>query len=858
MKKLPLLCKKMRTNNKTLVKTNKYFSFMNFSKFRNSGRIQKILLTIILINFVFTFSFSQTTPTTTPTGGTTQKEKENTDNTPKQQTPVNKNNAAAVPTGINTEPKVNRVPGVDINTTRTAGLTQGEIRAITKEDSIRMAKEAELAEDLRKSSIRKRIFGYTLFSNVKFDPNATLNIPTPNNYVLGANDKLVLDIYGYSQYTQDVTVNPDGYVTLYKAGLVKVSGLTIEEAEAKIKNAFSKIFLGLKGTDGFPQNTFLKISLASVRAIKVNITGEVIAPGTYTVTSLTSVLNALYACGGPNEIGSYRNIKIIRGNRVISTLDLYDIIVKGHSKDNVLLRDQDIIQVPPFVSRVAAEGNLKRKGLFEVLPTESLEQTLNFAGGFDQYAYTDRIKVYRNTTKERKILDIENRNFKSFLIQSGDSVVVEKLLDRFENLVSIEGAVFRPGEYSLDSNQDLLSLIKNAEGLRGDALSGRIIIIRTNEDLSVGNLSVSLDNIKTGKSPNLELKREDRIIIPSIFDLTEVSTVRIQGAINNPDAEAGVEIPYIKNMTIEDVIVRVGGLTEAASLSRIEVVRRKRNVDPTQANAQVADIFEFNINADFSVEAKLSNFTLLPFDEIFVRTSPNYEKQTYVTLQGEVIYPGIYGIKNKDEKISNLIERAGGLTAIAYTSGATLLRKVQLSDYEIQQRQELIEDIATIAPMTDTAPTAQIKEESIGIDLEKIMKNPNSIDDIILRDGDVISIPKRLQTVRIQGEVLYPTTVKFLPGFKFIDYISKSGGYTRRSLKNKSFVLYPNGSIDRTRRFLFVNIYPKIEPGSEIIIPAKSQNAQQQLSQLSTLVTTISSTLATIVTIVGILQLSKR
>ncbi len=858
MKKLPLLCEKMRTDKGELTETNKNYSFMKFSKFRNSVRIKKIL-PIIFFNFILSFSFAQTTPvekeTTVPAGSQT---------TP---VPVNKNSATTttVKKGTGTAAgeagsatQINRVPAVDAKGARVSGLTVGDVAAITREDSVRMMREAEIADDLKLSALRRRIFGSSLFSNVKFDPNATVNIPTPNNYVLGTNDKLTLDIYGYSQYNQEVTINPDGYVTLYKAGLVKVSGLTIEEAEAKIRNAFSKIFLGLKGGDGYPQNTFLKVTLSSVRAIKVHITGEVIAPGTYTVTSLTSVLNALYACSGPNTIGSYRDIKVIRNNKVISTLDLYEIIIKGHSKNNILLRDQDIIQVPPFISRVAEEGNLKRRGLFEVLPTETLQDAINYAGGFDQYAYTDRIKVYRNTSKERKILDVQSSEFKSFTMLSGDSLVVEKLLERFENLVSIEGAIFRPGEYSLDANPSLMSLIRSAEGLKGDALSGRVNIIRTRDDMSVENISVNLENIRTGRATDIPLAREDRVIIPSVFDLTEVSTVRIQGAINNPDAEIGIAIPYIKNMTIEDVIVRVGGLTEAASLSRIEVVRRKRNMDPTQANAQVSDVFEFNIRPDLSVDSRAGKFTLLPYDEIFVRNSPNYQKQTFITINGEVMYPGTYGIQKKDEKISEVIQRAGGLTGIAYLRGATLIRKVQLSEYELQQRSALIEDITKLAPQTDADAGVQIKEESIGIDLEKIMQHPNSIDDIILRDGDLISIPQRLQTVRIQGEVLYPTTVKFLSGLKFIDYISKSGGYTRKSLKHKSFILYPNGSIDRTRKFLFVNIYPKIEPGSEIIVPAKSQNAQQQLTQVQTLIGTVGSTLTLLVSIFGILQFSRR
>jgi len=831
---------------------------MKFPKFRKTNRIPKILFLLIAIIATNIVVMGQT-------------------QMPNNQTPVNppattKKNATEKQATNNRTNAINRTPTNEVTNNRDITIAPADEQAILAEEKNRLKLEAEMAEDEAKAKIIKRTFGSSVFSNTKFDPTANVNVATPNNYVLGPGDKLNLDIYGYSQATQTATVNTDGFIVLQRAGIVNVAGLNIEEAEKKIKNALSKVYLGLNSGNGYPANTFLKISLIGYRSIKIKITGEVIAPGTYTVTSFTSMLNALYACGGPNDIGTYREIKLIRNNRVVSTLDLYDVITKGFSKGDMLLKEQDNIQVGPYISRVAVEGNMKRTGLFEILPHENLNVVLNYAGGFDQYAYSDRIKIYRNTPTERKILDVKSDEFNKTLIQSGDSLVIGKILDRFENIVSINGAVFRPGEYSLDNNKTLSSLIKSAEGLKEESLQGRINIIRTNEDLSIQNISVNLADINAGRVSDVVLKRLDEVFVPSIFELTETSFVKIQGAINNPLAVDGVQVPFVKNMTIQDLIVKVGGLTEAASLSKVEVVRRKRNVDPKQMDAQISEIIEFEIQPDLVVENKKETFYLLPFDEVFIRTSPNYEKQNFVTLKGEVIFPGKYGIKYKDEKISDLINRAGGLSPQSYIKGATLVRKTLLSDYEKNQRDEVLTNLnlnTKIKAATTKAPeeTEEILTEeeealdnqiveSVGIDLEKILKNPGSAEDLILQDGDVVNIPKRLQTIRIEGEVLYPTTVKYMPGLNFLDYISRSGGFTKKSARGRAFIIYPNGSVDRTRKFLFVRIHPKVEPGSEIVIPGKTENTAAQIAQMTGIITSMSLTITTVVSILAIFKLN--
>jgi protein involved in polysaccharide export with SLBB domain len=839
---------------------------MKFSKFRNTIRFRKELALFIILIASASSGFSQTT--------TNPNQTQNVPTTTEQIPTVTNTGKDVTPTKNRTTP-INRVPATTPTGTRGITVAPDDAVQMEAEEQQRLAREAEFAADEAKVALRKRIFGSSLFENTKVDISANTNISTPNNYVLGSGDKLKMDIYGYSQFTQTATINADGFIVLEKAGVVNVAGLTIDEAENKIQNAFSRIFIGLKGGSGYGANTFFKLSLTGYKTIKIKITGEVIAPGTYTVTSFTSLLNALYLCGGPNEIGTYRDIKLIRGNRTVSTLDLYEVITKGFSRGDYLLKDQDIIHVGPYVSRVALEGNLKRVGLFEIEKNENLQEALNYAGGFNQYAYTERIKVYRNTSKERKILDVVNTNFKITSVTNGDSVVVERILERFENMVSIEGAIFRPGEYSLDSNPTLMKLINSAEGLKDEALQGRITIIRTNDDLSISNISYNLSDIRVNNVPDPTLKRQDAVIVPSIFNLTEASYIRIQGAINNPDAQLGVEVPYIKNMTIQDLLVRVGGLTEAASLSKIEIVRRKRNVEPNQLDAQISDIIEFDIRPDLSVDANQKMVTLVPYDEIFVRTSPNYEKQNFITLKGEVIYPGKYGIKYKDEKISDVINRAGGLTPLSYTKGATLVRKTLLTEFQRTQREDVLKNlnlntkVKNITAVDDEEltqlqdPTIKAKDknlitESIGIDLAKILESPGSLADIILQDGDEINIPTRLQTVRIEGEILYPTTVKYQSDFNFIDYVSRSGGFTKKSSRGRAFIIYPNGSVDRTRKFLFVKIFPKVEPGSEIIIPTKTENTQQQFNQFAAFIGTISGTLATIVTIVGLVQLNKK
>ncbi|GAB3721758.1 SLBB domain-containing protein [Spirosoma lituiforme] len=713
---------------------------------------------------------------------------------------------------------------------------------------------AERAQRREQEEKRRKTFGYSLFNDPAmektFEPN--LNIATPRNYVVGPGDQLNIQMYGYSESDFSQTVSADGNVYFAQAtgvGPVSVSGLTVEQTKARIISRLSKRFVGLRSSSYGAQNTFLEVSLGgTIRSIRVTVTGEAVRPGTYTLSSLSTVMNAIYQAGGPNDIGSYRKVQLIRNNRVAATLDLYDYLLNGIQRNDLRLQDNDNIRFTTFLEKVEITGTVKRANIFEMVPGETLERLLFYAGDFAAQAYKNRLKVTRLTDREVKVIDVTTPEFKTFVMQDGDVVNVERLLDRFENQVTIEGAVFRTGQYSLDNNRTLKQLITTAEGLKGDAFTGRITIVRTREDLAIENLSINLTDILAGTGPDIPLQREDQVIIPSRFDLVQQATVSILGEVNLPDPG----MPYMANMTLDDILLRAGGLKESAAASMVEVIRRKKDADPRSPSAQIAETFRFNVDRDLSINTDANRtFILEPFDQIIVRRSPNYAIQTYAFVAGEVIIPGSYPIRTKDQKISDLVIQAGGLTPQAYVEGATLIRPVKLSNEEIRRRQKAIEEIADNAAKTvvETEVISPATSEAIGIDLKRILAKPGSTEDILLQEGDTLRIPKLLETVRIQGEVQLPNTVKYRNGQTFQDYISQTGGFTSKSQRKRAFIIYANGSVDRTRKFMFFNLYPRVEPGSEIVIPKRSVvplTAQQILGStvgiagsLLTLVTTL-------------------
>ena len=736
--------------------------------------------------------------------------------------------------------------------------------------SVRSASNVLPTVDSGVVALRKKIFGFNIFNNSNISFETSLKIPTPKNYTLGTDDELIIDINGFSEEHYNLPITSEGFIRIPKVGNIFVSGITIEEAKKRIVDRLSKIYVGLKSYNGSAPNTTATVSLGSIRTIRVTILGEVVAPGTYSMSSLSRVMNALYLSGGPNENGTFRDVKVIRDKRLVAQVDLYDLLTTGNLRQNISLQDQDLIQVGSYKSRIEVKGQIKKPAIFENLPNESLEKIVNeYGNGFLPDAYHQILKIQRFTDKDIKLIDLNSDLLSSFYPKSGDVITIERILtDRIENAVSLNGAVFRAGRYSVSDNQTLTKLIKRAEGFKQDAFLTRISIERLQDNLLKENISVNYNDIISGKIPDVVLKREDVITVYSGLELMENYTVRIQGEINlkatapvasvlvasgstevaAPPTGASIitptgSFPYIKNMTVEDLIQKAGGLKESAATGRIEVIRRKKNIgqdDPSQITSTIGEKFNFSINNDLSINETSSKFILEPFDEVFVRSSPNYEKQQFISVEGQVIFPGVYALERKDEKISDILKRVGGLNAQAYPKGATLVRKFKISKQEADRKRKQANDLsdnsADVSVRIDEVK--EESEESIGIDLVRALDNPGTVADMLLQDGDIIRIPKEPQTVRMQGEVLYPTSTRFLVGMPFKHYISESGGFTDLSARKRSYIVYANGSVDRTRKLLgLFNVYPKVEPGSEIVVPRMNakQVASQQLLQTITI-----------------------
>lgn len=794
-------------------------------------------------------------------------------------------------------------------------------------------------------SLRKKIFGYSIFNNKigVFEPN--LKIATPKSYIIGPDDELIVDINGYSEEHYTLNVNADGFVKINRIGNVYVSGLTIEEAKNRIIKKLSQIYVGLRSNSNNPGPMTLSasISLGNIRTVSVTVQGEVMFPGTYSVPSLARVMNVLYLAGGPNEKGTFREIQLIRNKKVFATIDLYDLLTSGIQKNDINIQDQDIIKVGVYKNRIELKGKIKREGLFEVLSNENFDYVLNeFGGGFTENAFKDLIKVKRFTNRDLKLIDLNADFFNSFHPISGDVFQAESIDENhFENKVSINGEVFRPGDFSLDSNPTLLKLISRAGGLRETSFLERGVIQRVNADLSADNLAFNLQDIINKKSPDIALKREDQVTIFSILDLKEKYTVTIHGEINlktlkkaskainelnntssSKLGNAGEEIsnkenklsqqnrnnrlsnslenvdgdisnltdeegnnvisseisdefkstetsnalinrqvkltlPYSDHMTVEDLILKAGGLRESAATGYVEIVRRKKNIgmdNPSLINSQIAEIIKFSISNKLQLDNTASKFELAPFDEVFIRTSPNYELQQFVTVQGQVVFPGVFGLERKDERLSDIVKRAGGLNNQAFPEGAKLIRKNHLTEAEKIRKMEQLNEISD----NFTGAIIQNKEkynketEKIGIDLVSALKNPGGEEDLFLLEGDIIDIPKEPQTVKVTGEVLYPNSVKYLSSNTFKDFINGAGGYTTSSARKKSYVIYSNGSVKRVKSFGFIKIYPKIDKGSEIIVPkeVKSASSGQQIASIVGIFTGTLTSLIGIVTLI--------
>jgi protein involved in polysaccharide export with SLBB domain len=700
------------------------------------------------------------------------------------------------------------------------------------------------------NALRPHIFGEELFRNPNLTFEPDLNIPTPKNYQVGPGDEIVVDIYGYSEASYRLIVSKEGSINIPYIGIVYVNGLTIDEAAQRIKSKLATVYSTIA-----TGKTSVQVSIGRIRSIKVTLMGEITQPGTYTLPSLETVFNALYASGGPTSNGSFRDIEVIRNNKIIDTVDVYDFLMNGDQSKNIRLQDQDVIRVPVYQTHVTITGQVKRPGIYELKSGETLSDLLRYAGGFSDSAYTASIKAIQFTATQKKVTDIASADFARFHPQNGDQYHVSSILDRYLNRVIIQGAVYRPGTFALTPGLTLKQLIEKADGLREDAFLPRGYMVRLNPDLTTSVVEFNVSHIMNGQDPDIPLQREDVVQIYSIFDLRDQYTVSIQGAVRNPGTYA-----YADHMTLEDLIMQAGGFREGATPRKIEVARRLKNSNPLSDSAKLAQVFEVDVYPDLSLNAR--KFVLQPFDIVTVRREPGYEEQQQVRIEGEVLYPGTYTITSRNERISDLIKRAGGLTAFAYPEGASLRRPSRyLTDTSLttQERMNILARLqGGITP--DSLNKAQQmdllqrpRNELVGIELKKILQQPGSKYDLILKDGDIITIPSALQTVQINGEVLYPSSTPYEQGRGLKYYISRAGGFSLNAKKNRVYVLYANGFVKGTGHFLFIRDYPKVEPGAQIFVPRRPERQRVTTSEVLGFSSSMISLTAAILAIIRLL-----
>ncbi|MCV9388482.1 SLBB domain-containing protein [Reichenbachiella ulvae] len=687
------------------------------------------------------------------------------------------------------------------------------------------------------------IFGHSFFRNSDLSFETGINMPTPTNYVIGAGDEIIIDIWGASEQTYQLMVSPEGAIRIPNLGPIYVRGLTIEKAETKIISRLKRIY----ATIGRSSNA--DISLGQTRSIKVHVIGEVQKPGTYNLSSFGTAFNALYSAGGPSEDGSLRKIEIFRNRELVSTLDSYAFMIRG-TGENITLQDQDVVIVRPYVGRVKFDGEVKRPAYYELLDGESFEDLLLYSGGLTNQAYQGSISVRRIDGNFKTIKTIELDSAQAFEMLNGDEIEVGKITNEFVDRVTIEGPVLNPGEYQLQEGMTLLHLIKLADGVRGDTFMDRGVIIRQNSDFSLSNISFSPTKVLNGEE-SVVLQSNDVIRLQSIYDLRERYNLVIQGEVQKPG-----DFAYVEGMTVEDLIFLAGGFKESAAKSIVEVARRI-NPDSVKDAVSTADLYNFPISESLDLSERDSKFRLSPFDLVVIRKSPFYQEQETVEIEGEVQFPGKYVLDQKEERISDILERAGGATKYAYVKGATLIRRSEYYKKNLEDpgyandaakiRKESLTEIFKRDTLFSNESSVFKQQEAIGIELEEILKNPGSESDLIMREGDIISIPRQLQTVRVRGSVLYPSNVRYFENGGLKKYVSAAGGFDQQAKKAKSYVIYANGSAAQTKHFLWFKNYPKIEPGSEIVIPQKPEKQPMSAQAWVALASSV-ATLALVVT----------
>lgn len=706
---------------------------------------------------------------------------------------------------------------------------------------------AALLEKLMMEKTKRKVFGRNIFNNknLSFEPN--MNIATPQNYRLGPGDAVFIDIYGASQKTIECTVSPDGFVTIDGYGPVEVSGLTVSQANAKLRSTLGSRY----------SSSHIKLTVGETRSIMVNVMGEVKAPGTYTLSAFATVFHALYMAGGTNDLGTLRNIKVYRNNRLVTVVDIYDYMLNGKLTGNVRLADNDVIVVGPYDCLVNLTGKVKRPMWYEMKKNESVGSLLKYAGGFTGDAYTKSVRVVRKTGKEYSVYNVDEFDMSSFQVSDEDSVSVDSILDRYSNMVEIKGAVFRPGMYQVGGEiNSVRSLLEHADGLREEAFTARAVMHRMKKDRTLEVVPVDVEGILDGKVADVPLQPNDVLFIPTKQEMMEEQTITIHGEVNYP----GI-YKYASNETLEDFVLQAGGLKNSASTVKVDVARRVMNPKALTNDSISAYTYSFALKDGFVIDGT-SGFHLMPFDEVYVRKSPGFSKQQNVVVDGEVMFSGTYTLQRKNTRLSDVIKAAGGVNDRGYAAGATLVRKINESERKRleaarkmaleQYEQVAAEEAAKTGKSVDITNSERIKKfqiedtYSVGIELDKAIANPGSDADIVLREGDRIVVPQYTGTVKINGEVMYPNTVGFVKGKKASYYIDQAGGFNNKAKRGQTYIIYMNGMVAK------VSHNAKPMPGCEIVVPAKA-TTKMSIAETMTIGTSVASIATMIATLANIL-----
>lgn len=714
-----------------------------------------------------------------------------------------------------------RIQQLDTNAPEAESETGSKSPETSKRTTSKITKPAY--ESYESIKARSRLFGSELFStaNLSFEPD--LRMATPRNYVIGPDDEILLNIYGLNISQQKLKVSPDGTVNVKYAGIINLSGVTVDGATSILKSRLTKYYPALRSG-----GTKLELSLGNIRSIRVILIGAVNRPGTYTLPSLATLFNALYVSGGPAENGSFRKIELIRNNKVIQQADLYDFLVKGNLSGNLRLEDNDVIRVPFASLLVTLNGEVNRPGIFEVQETESLNDVLQFAGGFKSSAFRNRITGSRFTGFDKRVIDIAGDSLVIFKPKNGDEYLIDSVINRYQNRVIIKGAVFKPGAYALENGMTLKQLIYKAQGLKDDVFTGRALVVRTGRDLTKEYIAVELSPIISGLEEGLILQKEDSIQIASLFDLKDTATVTINGAVRQP----GI-FRYETNLSLKSLLLKAEGFADNATGKGIEISRRKRDVDVSRSGSDIVELIKVDGNMDLSNSS--ADLQLKPFDIVTIKEDPYYKKQISVKISGEVLMPAVYTLQSREERLSSIIKRSGGLLYTANTSGAKFIRKKK----EVADTSEIRRLFQTVKKDTTGTRFDFLAKNTtdVAIDLNYILKHPGSADDITLEEGDELIIPRINNTVSINGEVFRPVDVMYERGKSMNDYLSDAGGVTQLGKENKAFVIYANGRSAKIRKTLgLFNSYPKIEPGSNIFVPQKPKREGLDLAKAGILV----------------------